>query len=273
MRVRANKEMITQMPHAPIGSVWSVLGYKDAAVVVLAGPFATNRGAPEYLIAPLYTGREPGFVWTSEDIRLEGDETGLSEARFAATWNARPILDADLALQLGTLNEEATVAVRDAYWASLNDRPLGKSKRLGRAIRGVEDPAATFQRQELLRWEPLSGRAFDAPEPSSVLVTARCGDVWTMTLHGIDILSREMASSELFVGSTHIEGIGERKAWLESILQLTYPAQPDRPTDLFAAAPGMRVWCEASYVFQRVADGKRQITVEMAANSELADAA
>ncbi len=273
MRVRANKEMITQMPRAPIGSVWSVLGYEDAAVVVLAGPFATNRGAPEYLIAPLYTGREPGFVWTSEDVRLEAEETGLAELRFAATWNARPVLDADLALQLGTLNEEATVAVRDAYWASLNDRPLGKSKRLGRPIRGAEESGATFQRQELQRWEPLSGRAFDAPEPSSAFVTARCGDVWTMTLLGLDALSREMASSESLVGSTRIEGIGERKAWLESALQLTYPAQSDRPTDLFAAVPGMRVWCEASYVFEKVSEGKRQITVEMAANSALADAA
>jgi len=94
-----------------------------------------------------------------------------------------------------------------------------------------------------------------------------------MTLLGLDALSREMASSESLVGSTRIEGIGERKAWLESALQLTYPAQSDRPTDLFAAVPGMRVWCEASYVFEKVSEGKRQITVEMAGNSELADAA
>src|SRR6266545_7120268 len=110
--------MITQMPRAPIGSVWSVLGYEDAAVVVLAGPFATNRGAPEYLVAPLYTGREPGFVWSSEDVRLEAQESGFGEPRFAAVWNARPLLYADLGIQLGTLSEEATVAVRDAYWAS-----------------------------------------------------------------------------------------------------------------------------------------------------------
>src|SRR5882672_8773494 len=139
---------IRPMPSNLVGSVWSVFGLEDAAVVILAGPFAADRGTPEYLVAPLYTSHEPGFVWTSEDVRLEAAETGLGEPRFAAIWNARPLLDADLGLQLATLTEEATIAVRDAYWASLNERPLGASPRLGKPIKSAADSAAKFQARE-----------------------------------------------------------------------------------------------------------------------------
>lgn len=154
--------MIATMPAPRIGSIWSVLGLSDATVVVLAGPFRTTRGNPEYLMAPLYSGTEPAFVWTSEDVRLDTGETGLGTIRYAAIWNARPVLETDLALELGELSEEATVAVRDAYWASLNERPLGPDPRLGKPIRTHKDAAARFQAREMERWETLSGRVFEA---------------------------------------------------------------------------------------------------------------
>ena len=150
--------MIDIVPGHPLGSIWSVLGLEDAAVVILAGPFAAARGVPEYLVAPLYSDRQAGFVWTADDVRLGREETGLPDVRYAAIWNARPALEADLLFRLGQLSEDATVAVRDVYWASLNERPLGKSARLGRRIKSADEPAARFQAQELDRWEPVSGR-------------------------------------------------------------------------------------------------------------------
>ena len=101
-------------------------------------------------------------MWSSEDVRLEAKETDLAETRFAAVWNARPLLEADLALPMGELTEDATVAVRDEYWASLNERPLGPDPRLGRPIRSNREPAAQFQAREMERWETLSGRVFEA---------------------------------------------------------------------------------------------------------------
>ncbi|MEX2155649.1 MAG: hypothetical protein WD773_02280 [Gemmatimonadales bacterium] len=266
--------MINQMLRAPIGSVWSVSGLGDAAVVVLAGPFATSRGSPEYLVAPLYTGREPGFVWSSEDVRLEANESGFGEPRFAAVWNARPLLYSDLPLQLGTLTEDATVAVRDAYWASLNERALGKSRRLGRSIRSAKDAAAMFQAAELERWEPLSGRVFDAPEHAAVSLTVRFADVWTMTLPGIEQLSSDIETSERLVGSAVIDGIGASKAWLSGWLHLGGIQVSRNAGDLFAPAPSdaVQFWQETTFVAQRDAE-EAEVPVQVNADSELADAA
>jgi hypothetical protein len=202
------------MPSHLVGSVWSVLGLEDALVVIIAGPFAADRGSPEFLVAPLYTGREPAFVWTAEDVRLEASETGLEEPRFAAIWNARPILEADLALQVGTLTEEATIAVRDSYWASLNERPLGVNPRLGRVVKSVKDPAAQFQARELEKWEPFSGRVFSMPSEASASASARysIGDVWTLTLDDVAGLSKAMEDTESLLGPIRLDAVGKNKA-------------------------------------------------------------
>lgn len=155
--------MINQVASHPLGSVWSVLGVENGHAAIIAGPFAASRGVPEYLVVPLYTGADGGFVWTSEDVRLDAGETQLDGPRYAAIWNARPVLEADLAFQVSQLTEEAIVAVRDAYWASLNERPLGRSPRLGRPIKSAADPAAQFQTRELKRWQQVSGRVFAPP--------------------------------------------------------------------------------------------------------------
>lgn len=151
-----------------IGSIWTVSTLKDATVVVLAGPFAADspRG-PEYLVAPLYLGNEPGFRWTSEDVRLGGDEVPLGTTCFAAIWNARPVLGSDLVLHLGNVSDGATIALRDAYWASLNELPAPKNPRLGRPIRSASEPVARFQLAELETWEALSHRAISDTLPPS----------------------------------------------------------------------------------------------------------
>jgi hypothetical protein len=203
--------------------------------VVLAGPFTTPRGIPEYLVAPLYTGQEPGFVWTSEDVRLSADDTGLGAERFVGIWNARPVLEADLAFELGRLSDEATVAVRDAYWASLNERRLGPSPRLGREVRSASDPAARYQAAELDRWEPLSGRVFAHPAEVSGSTTFLCGDVWTLTPADVDGLSRAIEESETLVGPVTLDGSGPAKVWLSFSLTVGSLAAPDarRQPDLF----------------------------------------
>src|SRR3989449_1538925 len=199
---------ISSMPEHVVGSVWSVLGLEDAAVVILAGPFAADRGTPEYLVAPLYTSHEPGFVWTSEDVRLEAAETGLGEPRFAAIWNARPLLEADLGLQFGTLTEQATIAVRDAYWASLNERPLGVNPRLGRSVGSAKEPAAQFQARELERWEPLSGRVFAPVSETSATAWYSIANAWTLTAENW----KAIEETDGLLGSTRLEAVGKNKA-------------------------------------------------------------
>lgn len=208
-------------PHR-VGSVWSVLGFEDASVVIVAGPFAAARGSPEYLVAPLYTGREPGFVWTAEDVRLEAKETGLGEPRFAAIWNARPLLESDLVFELGQLSEEATVAVRDAYWASLNDRPLGRSARLGRPIQSVDDPAAKFQAHELDRWQPLTGRVFSPSDVSSARTFLYIDQAWQLDLAQAMSLWEDIERSERLLGTPNLEAWGPSKASLTTRFFVTH---------------------------------------------------
>lgn len=149
------------MVECAIGSIWTVAGVEDGLVVILAGPFAEARGTPEYLVAPLYSDAEPGFAWTDEDVRLEASETGLYGVRFAAIWNARPVLREDLVLQLGMVPSEAASVLRDVYWASVNEARLG-GPRLGKRIRSARERVAAFQESELNRWAGLSGRVMSS---------------------------------------------------------------------------------------------------------------
>lgn len=147
-----------------IGSIWTVPDLGDAAAVLLAGPFRASSASQEYLIAPLYTGDEPGNRWTSEDVRLEPAEIGGLGTRYVAIWNARPLLAQDLGLQVGLLAAEAVTAVRDAYWENLNEKRSARDPRLGAPIRSRRERVAKFQGAELRRWEPLSGRVLVAAE-------------------------------------------------------------------------------------------------------------
>lgn len=145
------------MSECSLGSIWTVAGLDKAMAVVLAGPFAAARGVPEYLVAPLYLGTEAGFAWTDEDVRLEAGETGLGEVRFAAIWNARPLLQEDLCLEVGLLPDAATTDLRDVYWASINEERVS-GPRLGKPIRSRRSLVAAFQESELSRWASVSGR-------------------------------------------------------------------------------------------------------------------
>src|SRR6266705_6308495 len=108
-----------------VGSVWSVAGIPDGTALVIAGPFGAPEAAREFLIAPLYKGSEPGFSWTNWDVLVRSEESPFDTLRYAAVWNVRPVLEYDLDLQLGDVTSAAVTAVRDVYWASLNEQKLG----------------------------------------------------------------------------------------------------------------------------------------------------
>lgn len=228
--------MIISMSAPRVGTIWSVLTLPDVAVAILAGPFATPRGRSEYLVAPLYTGSEPGFRWTSEDVRLTDRETGLDGDRFAAIWNARPILEADLGLQLGELSQEACTAVKDVYWASLNERTLGRHPRLGKRIRSARDPAAQFQAAELERWQPFTGRVFEPPlDASASVVVPWMGGAWFASAE----LNAAIEESEPLVGPITIAGCGPAVAWLTGRLPIRVGSETKilaPPRDLFSSA-------------------------------------
>lgn len=270
--------MISSVPDRPLGSVWSVLGIEDGLAVILAGPFAASRGTPEYLVAPLYSGSEPGFVWTSEDVRLKPAETGLKKRVYAAIWNARPILDADLLFPAGQLTEEATVAVRDAYWASLNERDLGKSERLGRPIRSAADPAAEFQTRELKRWQRVSGRALASPPGISASATFVFGDHWALTLEEMAALQDNIAVSEAYVGSIKLESIGPNRASFATSLAVHrgVPRLGEQPS-LFPADPAppatRMTHGNVFTVRLQLSSGEHEQLSLVASNSELAAAA
>jgi len=266
----------------PVGSIWSVLGVEDGRAVVLAGPFAASRGSPEYLVAPLYTGSEPGFVWSSEDVLLNPEETSLGIRLYAAVWNARPVLEVDLLFQLGRFQDEATVAVRDVYWASLNERALGKSPRLGRRIRSSSDPAAQFQAAELRKWQQVSGRALQLAASLSASATFVMGERWSLTLEDLASLAHNIERSEIFLLPLDLAAVGPARVSFTTTLYSSYVSSPllTEHATFFASPPstsnvGSAVWqgSLAGFTLQISKEDDSQDVEPVAANSELALAA
>lgn len=156
-----------------VGSVWSVAGVRNGVALVIAGPFGPPEAPREFLIAPLY-GAEPNFVWTNWDVLVRPEEGPFDSPRYAAVWNVRPVLEYDLDHQLGDVTSGAVTAVRDVYWASLNEERLGNDPRLGKPLRWWNGREGRFQRAELERWALVSGRVLTraeraTPEPWGAL--------------------------------------------------------------------------------------------------------
>jgi hypothetical protein len=226
--------MITHVPHPSVGSIWSVTRLHDTAVVVLSGPFSAAEGVFEYLVLPLYKGDEPGFLWSSDDVLLSTTETGLDGDRYAAIWNARPILEADLGIELGTVQREVTELLKDFYWASVNDRDVGHHDRLGKEIRSPAEAGARFQARELERWEPLSGRVFmQAISPAATFV--RLDEAWTLTSDEIERLWQDIEESERLLGEPSLDALGQEWARLTALFAVSQP-----PKDAAADAPLFR---------------------------------
>jgi hypothetical protein len=153
-------ESMSSLP--TLGSVWSVAGVPGGTALVIAGPFGPPGAVREFLVAPLYTGSEPGFSWTDWDVLIRPEESPFNTPRYAAVWNVRPVLEYDLELQLGDVTSQAASVVRDVYWASLNEQKLGPDPRLGRPLRSWKSREAAFQKAELELWKVVSGRVIAA---------------------------------------------------------------------------------------------------------------
>lgn len=147
------------MTEVALGSVWSVprLGGK---VLVILGPFG-SPDRPEFLATPLYATSHPGFARSRIDVEISPAESPFDETTFAAVWNARPLLATELGLNHGVVATPALDAVKDVYWATLNERPLKGDRRLGRFQFLRRQRILKFQHQELERWDAASKQVWE----------------------------------------------------------------------------------------------------------------
>jgi hypothetical protein len=141
------------------GSIRSVSSVAGGLALVLSGPFLTADEEPEFLCLAVYTGKEPDFRWTHQDVRLEPRETGARERLYVATWNVRPILDSHLDEEVGEISTDLLARVADVYWAAVEGGAI-RSKRTGRTHRWLGARAVRrFQHREVIRWKAASGPA------------------------------------------------------------------------------------------------------------------
>ena len=159
------------VPTCPIGSIWTVPELGGSHAIVLLGPYTSGQLAPEYIIAPLYTGAESGFGWTDQDVFVDERETSLGGPRYIGVWNARPVRESDLGAMVARLPEEslAVALAQSVFWGT-QDRALRHS-RLG-PLRTPGAAVINFHLGEMLRWRLLTVRASQKqPAPSSKAVT------------------------------------------------------------------------------------------------------
>jgi hypothetical protein len=146
------------MPKCAIGSIWTVPELGGHHAIVLLGPYTAGHPVPEYIVAPLYTGEEPGFGWTDQDVFVDERETSLGGVRYIGVWNARPVREGDLDARVGNLPEDApAIALAQSVFWGTQDRTTRHS-RLGH----VRTPGAAlinFHLGEMLRWRALTVRA------------------------------------------------------------------------------------------------------------------
>jgi hypothetical protein len=142
-------------------------------------------------------------------MQLEPTEGPFESEVFAAVWNARPAIAADLVLNLGTLSTKAIEAVRDVYWSTLTGRPLASDRRLGRFQFVRRNRIIRFQERELARWQPLSARVWHSAAELSV------GPVQEEVMRSPDSMWSVLAPN---VGSRiHHEPGGRKDLWDASV--------------------------------------------------------
>lgn len=143
----------------PVGSIWTVRGVESAHALVILGPIMREKTGSQFVVVPIYTGQEPGFGWTDQDVRLETEETSYAAPRFLGVWNARLVYGRELERFVMRVPDAhiAIAIAQDVYWAASQGRRLGHP-RLGSAMR---DGSATEQLQarERQRWNVGTGWA------------------------------------------------------------------------------------------------------------------
>jgi hypothetical protein len=136
----------------PVGSIWTVRGVENGHALVILGPIMRENSGSQFVVVPLYTGQEPGFGWTDQDVRLDTEETSYAAPRFLGVWNARPVYERDLE-QFVMRVPDAHLAIaiaQDVYWAAAQGRRL-KHPRLGSPLMAGSQ-TTQFQERERQRW-------------------------------------------------------------------------------------------------------------------------
>lgn len=150
------------MPFAERGSIWTVPRVsRDATCVIASHVRGVERGRPEYHVVPLYFSRLIGAPSTG-DFLIRATETDLGVPLYAAIWNARPMLHADLGKQVGRVQSDAALReLRDAQLQVFDPRMRVAPGRLGTAeVRPMVDD---WRKREMLAWLPLTARALTQP--------------------------------------------------------------------------------------------------------------
>jgi hypothetical protein len=136
----------------PVGSIWTVRGVEAGHGLVILGPILRESTGAEFVVVPVYTGSEPGFGWTDQDVRMEPEETSYAAPTFLGVWNARPVLERNLERFVMRVPDAhiAIAIAQDVYWAGAQSRRL-KHPRLGSALKPGSKTEA-FQRAEMAKW-------------------------------------------------------------------------------------------------------------------------
>lgn len=140
----------------PVGSIWTVRGVEGGHGLVILGPILRESLGAEFIVVPVYSGAEPGFGWTDQDVRLEPEETSYAAPMFLGVWNARPVLEKNLERFVMRVPDAhiAIAIAQDVYWAASQHRRL-KHPRLGAEPKPGSKTEA-FQQSEREKWAPAS---------------------------------------------------------------------------------------------------------------------
>jgi hypothetical protein len=190
------------------GSIWTVPAAGDRALaLILSAPRGVSRGRPEYQVVPLY---EPSLLSTQRDhdFRLAPSETTLGVEYFAALWNARPLLEADLGRHVGQVrSREAMADLRNAYLRLADPSITVAPGRLGRERHS--DGVEPWREQEIAAWQRLTGRALAPVGISPLRVRCMVDQTWTMfTFEQLTELTPAMRRSDSLANLVNDAAVG-----------------------------------------------------------------
>jgi hypothetical protein len=198
---------MTRKISAP-GTIWSVPEAGEKALcLVISQARGVSRGRPEHQVVPLYLPDLVGRIHSSSDFRITAAETTLGVVLFAALWNLRPLLVADLGTHVGEITTpEVMNDLRDALLRLADPRIDLRPGRLGNAV--LPEAAEKWRTQEVLAWQPLSGRVFEAFHTFSAVGRVRKIEPWILTSADQLQLEHNIERSEDLLGAMRFAAVG-----------------------------------------------------------------
>jgi hypothetical protein len=148
------------------GSIYSVpaLG-PTAACLLLTSARGLTRDRPEHLVVPLYSRAEIVGDVGVDDFRLFAPEVIPGAEWYAAIWNIRPLLAADLGSEVGrVVSNEALDDLRDAYLRKADPSIKVAPERVG--LTPYDSRSEEWHDKEITDWQRLSARVFDDSVPA-----------------------------------------------------------------------------------------------------------